>query len=78
VLVKDNHLRAAGSVARRRAPRRAASDLPIEVECETLDQVAEALDAGVDAILLDNMTLDELREAVALAPAAHGSKPRAA
>jgi nicotinate-nucleotide pyrophosphorylase (carboxylating) len=45
---------------------RAASDLPIEVECETLTQVAEALEAGVDAILLDNMTLAELREAVAL------------
>jgi len=66
VLVKDNHLRAAGSVADAVRLVRAASDLPIEVECETLTQVAEALEAGVDAILLDNMTLAELREAVAL------------
>lgn len=66
VLVKDNHLRAAGSVTRAVELMRAASDLPVEVECETLDQVREALEAGVDAILLDNMTLDELREAVSL------------
>jgi nicotinate-nucleotide pyrophosphorylase (carboxylating) len=66
-LVKDNHLRAAGSVADAVRLVRAASDLPIEVECETLTQVAEALGADVDAILLDNMTLAELREAVALA-----------
>jgi nicotinate-nucleotide pyrophosphorylase (carboxylating) len=66
VLVKDNHLRAAGSIAAAVELVRAATDLPIEVECETLPQVAEALDAGVDAILLDNMSLAELREAVAL------------
>jgi nicotinate-nucleotide pyrophosphorylase (carboxylating) len=66
VLVKDNHLRAAGSVTDAVRLVRAASDLPIEVECDTLTQVAEALEAGVDAILLDNMTLAELREAVAL------------
>jgi len=66
VLVKDNHLRAAGSVTDAVRLVRAASDLPIEVESETLTQVAEALEAGVDAILLDNMTVAELREAVAL------------
>jgi nicotinate-nucleotide pyrophosphorylase (carboxylating) len=66
VLIKDNHLRAAGSVADAVRLVRAASDLPIEVECETLTQVAEALEADVDAILLDNMTLADLREAVAL------------
>ena len=66
VLVKDNHLRAAGSVARAIELVRAASDLPVEVECDTLAQVAEAVGFGVDAILLDNMTLDELREAVSL------------
>ena len=64
VLVKDNHLRAAGSIAAAVELVRAASDLPVEVECETLDQVDDALEAGVDAILLDNMTLDDLREAV--------------
>jgi nicotinate-nucleotide pyrophosphorylase (carboxylating) len=66
VLVKDNHLRAAGSVARAVERVRALTDLPVEVECETLDQVGEALAAAVDAILLDNMTLDELRSAVAI------------
>jgi nicotinate-nucleotide pyrophosphorylase (carboxylating) len=66
VLVKDNHLRAAGSIAAAVELVRAATELPVEVECESLDQVGEALAAGVDAILLDNMTLAELREAVAL------------
>jgi len=67
VLVKDNHLRAAGSVAAAVERVRAATPLPVEVECDTLDQVSDALDAGVDAILLDNMSLAELRAAVALA-----------
>lgn len=67
VLVKDNHLRAAGSIARAVERVRALTELPVEVECETLDQVREALATGVDAILLDNMTLDELRAAVAVA-----------
>ncbi|HYI73625.1 MAG TPA: carboxylating nicotinate-nucleotide diphosphorylase [Gaiellaceae bacterium] len=66
VLVKDNHLHAAGSVADAVAAVRKASDLPIEVECDTLDQVGEALEAGVEAILLDNMTTTELRQAVKL------------
>ena len=61
VLIKDNHLRAAGSIAAAVELVRAASDLPVEVECDTLEQVGEALAAGVDAILLDNMSLDELR-----------------
>jgi len=65
-LIKDNHLRAAGSIAAAVALVRAGTDLSVEVECETLGQVAEALDAGVDAILLDNMPLEELRAAVAL------------
>jgi nicotinate-nucleotide pyrophosphorylase (carboxylating) len=67
VLVKDNHLRAVGSISNAVESLRVATVLPIEVECDTLEQVSEALDAGVDAILLDNMTLDELRSAVALA-----------
>jgi nicotinate-nucleotide pyrophosphorylase (carboxylating) len=66
VLVKDNHLRAAGSVPAAVELVRAVSALPIEVECDTLDQLAEALAVGVDAILLDNMSLEQLREAVAL------------
>lgn len=66
VLVKDNHLRAAGSVGAAVERMRAATPLPIEVECDTIAQVGEALDAKVDAILLDNMAADDLRAAVAL------------
>jgi len=66
VLIKDNHLRAAGSMAFAVERARAATDLPVEVECDTLGQVSEALAAGADAILLDNMPLDELRAAVEL------------
>jgi nicotinate-nucleotide pyrophosphorylase (carboxylating) len=67
VLVKDNHLRAAGSVSIAVERLRAATPLPVEVECDTLEQVSEALAAGADAILLDNMALDQLRAAVGLA-----------
>jgi nicotinate-nucleotide pyrophosphorylase (carboxylating) len=66
VLVKDNHLRLTGGIAPAIAALRAATDLPVEVEAETLDQVREAVEAGADAILLDNMSTDGLREAVAL------------
>ena len=67
VLVKDNHLAAAGSIHAAVERLRAATDLPIQVECDTLAQVSEALAARVDAILLDNMKPDELAAAVALA-----------
>ena len=67
-LVKDNHVRAAGSltkaveaIARQRDP-----NLLLEVEADSLDLVREALALDVDRILLDNMTLGQLREAVAL------------
>ncbi len=67
VLIKDNHVAIAGSVTE--AIRRAKADVghlvKIEVEVDTLDQLAEAMDAGVDAVLLDNMTPDQLRDAVA-------------
>ena len=63
ILIKDNHLRIAGSVAE--AVRRArAGGVPIEVEVETLEQLDEALQAGAERILLDNPTLDLVREAV--------------
>jgi nicotinate-nucleotide pyrophosphorylase (carboxylating) len=67
VLIKDNHLRAAGSIAAAVELVRKASDLPVEVECDTLDQVREALDASAEAILLDNMESAQLRDAVQLA-----------
>jgi nicotinate-nucleotide pyrophosphorylase (carboxylating) len=70
VLVKDNHLAAvrdarpnAIAVAVRRA-RTAHPQLKVEVEADTLEQVRQAVDAGADFILLDNMTCDELSEAV--------------
>ncbi|CAN5232943.1 carboxylating nicotinate-nucleotide diphosphorylase [soil metagenome] len=66
VLVKDNHLGAVDSVGAAVERVRAATDLPIEVECDTLEQVREAVSAGADAILLDNMSLDELRAAASL------------
>jgi nicotinate-nucleotide pyrophosphorylase (carboxylating) len=67
-LVKDNHVAAAGGVAAAiRAVRAAAPGLPLEVECDDLDQVGEALAAGAGLILLDNMGLDDLRAAVAMA-----------
>jgi nicotinate-nucleotide pyrophosphorylase (carboxylating) len=65
ILIKDNHLRVAGGVAQ--AVRRAQDHgLPVEVECETLDDVREALAAKAEILLLDNMTVSELREAVQL------------
>jgi nicotinate-nucleotide pyrophosphorylase (carboxylating) len=67
VLVKDNHLLSARSIGDAVASLRAATTLPIEIECDTLAQVEEALAAGADALLLDNMPLDDLRRAVALA-----------
>jgi nicotinate-nucleotide pyrophosphorylase (carboxylating) len=65
ILIKDNHLRLAGSLADA-VGRASESGVPVEVECDTLDQVREALRAGADSILLDNMTVRELREAVEL------------
>jgi nicotinate-nucleotide pyrophosphorylase (carboxylating) len=65
VLIKDNHIRVAGGIGRAVAQLRASGAKPvIEVEVETLDQVDEALDAKADILLLDNMTVDEIREAV--------------
>jgi nicotinate-nucleotide pyrophosphorylase (carboxylating) len=67
-LVKDNHVAAAGGVAAAiRAVREVAPGLPLEVECDTLDQVREALAEGAGLILLDNMDPADLRVAVALA-----------
>lgn len=65
VLIKDNHLRLAGSI-REAVERARTAGVPVEVECDTLDQVREALAAGADWILLDNMPPAQLREAVAL------------
>ncbi len=67
-LIKDNHVAAAGGVAAAiAAVRAAAPGLPLEVECDTLAQVRQALDAGATLILLDNMGLAELRAAAGVA-----------
>jgi nicotinate-nucleotide pyrophosphorylase (carboxylating) len=66
VLVKDNHLAVAGSVKQAvEAVRRSVGHtVTVEVEVDTLEQLREALDAGVDAVLLDNMSVDQLAVAV--------------
>ena len=68
VLLKDNHIGAAGSVAK--AVRMAKAYAPfvrkIEIEVETLDQVKEAVEAGADIIMLDNMTSEVMKQAVEL------------
>ncbi len=67
-LIKDNHVAAAGGVTKAiEAVRAAAPALPLEVECDDLTQVEEALAAGAELILLDNMDLADLQAAVALA-----------
>lgn len=68
VLIKDNHLAAGGGVAAcvARAQQHAPHPLKVEVECKTLAQVGEAVGAGADILLLDNMSLEQLREAVEL------------
>ena len=65
VLIKDNHIAAAGSIgaALDRARRLAPHTFRVEIECETLAQVAEAIAHGATSILLDNMPLDEMRRA---------------
>jgi nicotinate-nucleotide pyrophosphorylase (carboxylating) len=66
-LIKDNHLLAAGGVAQAFAAVRAAfPDVPVEVECDTVEQVGEAVDAGADLVLLDNMSTQSIRAAVGL------------
>ena len=65
ILIKENHAALAGGVGPAvRAARAAAPGLLLEVECRDLGEVDEALDAGAPRILLDNMTVDELRAAV--------------
>ena len=64
ILVKENHAALAGGVGGGRRGwrwRLPAAGVPVEVECATLDEVGDALDAGVPRVLLDNMTPDELR-----------------
>lgn len=68
VLIKDNHIKAGGSITKaiESARRNAHHLLKVEVETKTLDEVREALAAKADIIMLDNMPLDMIREAVKL------------
>jgi nicotinate-nucleotide pyrophosphorylase (carboxylating) len=66
-LIKDNHVLAAGGItAAFAAVRTAFPDLLVEIECDTLTQVGEAVVAGADLVLLDNMSINEIRAAVAI------------
>jgi len=67
ILIKENHIMAAGSIAQAvSAARQVSSDVAVELEVETLDEVVQALDAQADILLLDNFNLDQLTQAVAL------------
>lgn len=68
ILIKDNHIDAVGSIAAAvgRCRQKAHHLLKIEVECRNLDDVREALCCGVDVIMLDNMTIPEMKQAVDL------------
>lgn len=68
VMLKDNHIDAAGGITAAVAGARAHAPFvcTVEVECEDLDMVREALEAGADIIMLDNMTHEQMAEAVAL------------
>ncbi len=69
VLIKDNHIALAGGIvaAVERAKARTGHLVKIEVEVDTLSQLEQALALGVDAVLLDNMTVEQLKQAVAMA-----------
>jgi nicotinate-nucleotide pyrophosphorylase (carboxylating) len=67
ILIKENHIALSGGLAKAiHAARGAHPDLPVEVECRNLDEVAYALGTGADLLLLDNMEVGELRKAVEL------------
>ncbi len=67
ILIKENHIAAAGSIARAvAAAKRSASKVPVEVEVEDLAQLQSAIDSGADIAMLDNFSLEAMREGVAL------------
>jgi len=79
ILIKENHIAIAGSVAKAiHAARAAQPQMPVEIECRDVEEAAYALGAGSDRLLLDNMDPAELREAVALRDAERGSGKGAA
>ena len=67
VLIKDNHIAVAGSIREATRRAKAAGLENVQVECDTIDQVKESIEAGADRLLLDNMAPDLLRQAVTVA-----------
>ncbi len=66
-LIKENHIVAAGSIADAiRNARALDSELPVEVEVETIDELQQALQAGTDRVMLDNFSIEDIRKAVTL------------
>ena len=75
ILIKENHAALAGGVGEAvRRSREAHAHLEVEVECRTPDEVREAIEAGAHRLLLDNMSLDLLREAVSIARSQGGAE----
>ncbi len=67
ILLKENHITASGSIAKAvGAAKKSYPETPVEIEVETLDELKEAIDAGTDIIMLDNFSLIDMREAVAI------------
>ncbi len=73
ILIKDNHIAAAGSIEKAITRARSVSDLPIEIEVEDLDQLEQALAAGANIVLLDNFSNELLRQAVSKTRDADGN-----
>lgn len=70
ILIKENHIMAAGSIAAAVSAAKRNAGIPVEVEVESLGQLREAIDAGADIAMLDNFSLDGMREGVAVNHAA--------
>ena len=67
ILIKDNHIIAAGSVTKAiESVRKAGAGLPLEIEVDNINQIREALETNVDGFLLDNMNLQTIKESVSL------------
>ena len=66
VLIKENHIMAAGSIGAAVSAAKRSSGVPVEVEVENLEQLREAIEAGADIAMLDNFSVAKMREAVAL------------
>jgi nicotinate-nucleotide pyrophosphorylase (carboxylating) len=66
ILIKENHIAAAGGIVPALRAAQTTADVPIQIEVESLEELRIALDAGARLILLDNFTLEQMREAVAI------------